>query len=159
MRQISCATSGARPSVASSRMSRSGQERPADRNHLLLAAGELLAAVPGAFGEARKKFRAGPRSSTRSVHAAPDARPSEDRQPAATINRIKFHVLLPPLKPGVLGSGFPLLHQSIIPVLLAQLEALDLPRGGFRQIVDEFDPARILVRRQVIFHVSLDLCG
>ena len=56
MRQISRAISGASPSVASSRISRSGfvMQRAADGEHLLLAAGELPAAVPEPLGEPRK---------------------------------------------------------------------------------------------------------
>ena len=57
VRQISWATSGASPSVASSRRIRSrvGHQRAADRQHLLLAAGELLAAVAAPLGEPREQ--------------------------------------------------------------------------------------------------------
>ena len=52
-----CATiTGARPSVGSSMISRRGfvQQRARDRQHLLLAAGELPAAVVLALGQPRK---------------------------------------------------------------------------------------------------------
>ena len=58
VRQISWATSGARPSVASSMRIRSrvGHQRAADRQHLLLAAGELVAAVAAPLGETREQL-------------------------------------------------------------------------------------------------------
>src|SRR5581483_1439705 len=40
-------------------------------------------------------------------------------------------------------------------VSIPQLEALDLPRRGFRQAVDEFDPARILPHADLLLHVLL----
>ena len=41
----------------------------------------------------------------------------------------------------------------------AQLETLNLAGGGLRQVVDEFDPARIFVRRELAFHVLLKRGG
>jgi hypothetical protein len=59
MRQISRAINGARPSVASSRISTIGvgHQCAADGEHLLFAAGELLSTVPQAFFQARKSFQ------------------------------------------------------------------------------------------------------
>ena len=34
----------------------------------------------------------------------------------------------------------------------AELEALDLSNGGFRQLIDEFDPARIFERRKAQYY-------
>ena len=66
MRQISRTISGARPSVASSRISDVGigHQRAADREHLLLAAGELLAAVAEALARGAGTSRARARAST-----------------------------------------------------------------------------------------------
>ncbi len=56
-RQISARISGARPSVASSRIkqARIGHQRAADRQHLLLAAGKLVAHAAAALGQPRKQ--------------------------------------------------------------------------------------------------------
>ena len=56
--QISSRMMGARPSVASSRISRRGlvTERAADGQHLLLAARKLVAAVGQPLGEAREQL-------------------------------------------------------------------------------------------------------
>ena len=73
MRQISCAISGARPSVASSRISSRGlvMQRAADRQHLLLAAGELLAAVAAAARRGAGTSRARARRSSRAARRVP----------------------------------------------------------------------------------------
>ena len=41
----------------------------------------------------------------------------------------------------------------------AQLETLNLASGGLRQVVDEFDPARVFVGREPAFHVLLKIGG
>ena len=47
---------------------------------------------------------------------------------------------------------------SLSPVR-AQLEALDFAGGGLRQLRHELDPARIFVRRELVFHVLLQRRG
>jgi hypothetical protein len=39
-----------------------------------------------------------------------------------------------------------------------QLETLDFPGGGLRQLGDELDPARIFIRREMGFDMVLERC-
>ena len=75
VRQISSRTSGARPSVASSRISRRGLVRSARRDgqHLLLAAGELVAGMAAGAGRGVETApaRAAAVQSVRAIRAGP----------------------------------------------------------------------------------------
>ena len=75
VRQISSRMMGARPSVASSRMSRRGlvMQRAADGQHLLLAARELVAAIGQPLGQARERAPARARTVQRRWPRVPAA--------------------------------------------------------------------------------------
>src|SRR5215831_21124498 len=58
------------------------------------------------------------------------------------------------------ASGRVRARRSLHPGLaLAQADPLDLAGRGLRQLGEELDEARILVRRQPLFHESLELVG
>src|SRR6266550_8797092 len=88
------------------------------------------------------------RSHLRNQGSASAARP---QKPSGSSVASRFHA-------ATLPSSAPM-WSSLTSAQLPELEPLDLARRGLRQLVDEVDPARVLIRRDPGLHEQLELVG